>query len=368
MGRSRSGYSTYRGRRTFTDVLKIIAGILLLLVVLLVAAMWFGQRYLVQQPDGTVRLELPFFQRDPPAGPQVPDDSDTPDGSSSAAPDGSAQPPDGSGDVTPETPEKNMTAIQLPLSAVLDGSAAQRLEQAGADALVLEVKGEDGKLIWHSPENFATFGDINGPEEVNGQLLQWNQGDVYTVARVCCFRDNTLPYQRNAAALRSPKGNWRDEKGLRWLNPGSEDVVDYLSGLCGELAALGFDEILLDCCTYPVEGKLKNVASAGLGDSQTIRDFLDRMEAAAAPHGAVVSVQLKSGILTGELPGSGLTAERLEAGSGRIWLDGGGMVSDPEGLLTGAGISNASGRFVEVTAQLREGVAWPQAVLNTDAP
>lgn len=56
---------------------------------------------------------------------------------------------------------------------------------------------------------------------------------MYTIARVCAFRDNTLPYQDNRVALKAGYGNWRDEEKLRWLDPDSETARAYIVGLCG---------------------------------------------------------------------------------------------------------------------------------------
>ena len=59
MRRSHRVYSGYRGRRTSTDVLRILAVVLGVLVVLAAAALFYVQNYLVYTDDG-VRVELPF--------------------------------------------------------------------------------------------------------------------------------------------------------------------------------------------------------------------------------------------------------------------------------------------------------------------
>ena len=59
MGRSRYGYSGYRGRRTIHDILKVIAIVLAVAVVLMVAVLLWGQQFLVFTDQG-VRLNLPF--------------------------------------------------------------------------------------------------------------------------------------------------------------------------------------------------------------------------------------------------------------------------------------------------------------------
>jgi hypothetical protein len=60
MGSSNRDVGGYRGRRTVTDVLKMIAIILVVLVVLAVAGVVYLQRYMVYTDEG-VKLELPPF-------------------------------------------------------------------------------------------------------------------------------------------------------------------------------------------------------------------------------------------------------------------------------------------------------------------
>ena len=60
MGRSNRDVGGYRGRRTVTDILKLIAIVLGVLVVLAVAGLLYLQRYVVYTDEG-VKLELPPF-------------------------------------------------------------------------------------------------------------------------------------------------------------------------------------------------------------------------------------------------------------------------------------------------------------------
>ena len=220
MGRRNGGYGGYRGRRTFHDILKWVAAILAVLVVILAGVLVFGQRYLVFRDQG-VRLELPFLhQKDgQQSGPGDVSLEVRPQGDRSGG-DQSAQEPGAD-----ET--KSLRAAELPLSAVQDGTALSQLEQAGADALILEMKDSQGSLAWQSGESLAAMVTTGG-EAVNAALEEWNRGDVYTIARVCAFRDNTLPYQDNRVALKAGYGNWRDEEKLRWLDPECGRISRYL--------------------------------------------------------------------------------------------------------------------------------------------
>lgn len=358
MRRSQRGYSSYRGRRTLTDVLKIVAAVLGVLVVVLLVAVWIGGK------DG-LPLKLPDVsqqdggQSDASAGGQE-------DGQSGGAGSESGQEePDTSQPEQPEEPEQEsvMTALELPVSAILDGTAAAQLEQAGANALVLTMKDEEGMLAWNSQQALAQSYGVNaGDETVQQQLQAWNQGEVYTVARVCCFRDNTIPYHRNDLAMRASYGNWRDEKGLRWLNPASEGAREYLAGLCGELAAMGFDEILLECAGFPTAGSVDRITSGAGEQAQAVSAFVELVEEAAAPYGTKISLRVEAGTLTGELPECGITAALLSELEGRIWMVS-GTEPAPQALLTQAGVTGGEERLVELVPQLEQDATVPQAKL-----
>ena len=57
----RNSYDSYHGRNRFATFLKILIAILLVFLVVVLAALFFLEPYIVYSADG-VRLELPFFQ------------------------------------------------------------------------------------------------------------------------------------------------------------------------------------------------------------------------------------------------------------------------------------------------------------------
>lgn len=346
MGRRGGGYSSYRGRRTFTDVLKVTAVVLGVLVLLLLAALWLLGR----------------GREDPGDAPAQSDQSDFSQPDASQA---DPAPPDASGEGTgdssqqeqPQT-EEAMRALELPVSAVTDGTAAALLEQAGANALVLTMKDTEGRLAWSTGQEPAASLGLGAGAGINEQLRAWNQGEIYTAAVVCCFRDNSLPYHRNDLAMRAGYGNWRDELGLRWLNPASEGARDYLARLCGELAELGFDEIVLECPAFPTAGNVALMLTQGVDRAQAVSDFLARVRAAVEPYGTVISLRLDSGVLAGD---SGLSVEEL--GQSRIWMEAGSGESDPAALLAQAGVTLGAEGLVEVVAAF-DGRETAQALLS----
>lgn len=365
MGRANKDVGGYRGRRTATDILKLIAIILGVLVVLAVAGMLYLQKYMVYTDEG-VKLELPpFLQVLRGERP-----SEKPGGSASLPDPGSVSvvvQPDGSTS-EPQQPERTASfALALPVSDVVGGTAAAKLEEAGADELILEVKSQDGKLAWLSGQAAAERSRVNGSQEATDAIRQWNQGDVYTIARVCCFRDDSAPYYNNAMALRQGNGNWRDELGLRWLSPANDRSQAYIAGLCGELAGLGFDEIVLEHFAFPTQGKVDRINRGESYDpaqlTAEMEDLLSQIQRAVEPYGTKISLRVGRDTLTGAETLSGVTPQLLEQYAARIWVEDDGLTPAPQDLLESAGITGGTDRLVSVTSVYAEDGPVAQAVL-----
>lgn len=351
MRRSNRGYDSYRGRRTATDVLKYIAIFLAVVVVLALGILLWAQEYIVYTDDG---WHIQLFQEEPAAG--LPDPGSV---SYTELP---------KEELPQEVEETPMRALQLPVEAVVNGSAQAQLEEAGADALVLEMKDQEGNLAWHTQQEIADLARVNGDESINQALEQWLQGDVYTVALVCCYRDNSVPYHQNGLALRGYGGNWRDELGLRWLSPAVEGAREYVAALCGELAALGFDEIVLECAGFPIRGDLSGIDRGPAYDPEqltaAVEQSLEQIAQATEGYGAAVSLRVDWDTLEGGETSSGFTSQLLEEYSHRLWIE-----EDDAGTVSGRfpeqfGLSGGEKRMVMIRAALSEGNDTAQAVLR----
>ena len=352
MRRSHSGVGGYRGRRTAGDILKWIAIVLAVLVGLVLAGLVFGQRY-IHYTDSGIRVELPFGEQDrKPKKPVIDPDKlnvgEITDGEEDASQ------PEEKPDTPPAPAEEKTAALELPLSAILDGTAEEKLKAAGANTLVVEMKDREGRLNWVSAQPDALNSGVNSTVAgINEQLKQFNAGGVKTVARMTCFADNTAPYYKMAMGLRSGGGNWRGNDGGRWLDPLSDMAQGYLVGLIGELGELGFDEILLEypACPTDREGNLASADFSGSDFEEKIsgpQGFLSKAKAAAEAAGSRISVRTQPGVVTGELAGGGLTAQGLEQYVWRLWLPGGAQD------MTGAGFTGGTDRVVEILPALEQ--------------
>lgn len=333
MSRSNRDVGGYRGRKTVTDILRMIAIALAVVVVLVLAGVVYLQRYMVYTDDG-VRLDLPpflqMFRQEKPKEPggsaSLPDPSDV----SLIENPVTVQP-----EPEPE-PEPPGFALSLTVDEVVNGTATARLEESGAEAVILEVKDQMGQLSWPSEQTIASWSHVNGRQEVADALKRWNEGEVYTIARVHCFRDDTVPYYNNRLALRwaGTEWNWRDELSLRWTSPAREEIRAYNAALCAEVAALGFDEIVLEEFYFPVTGKLENIRRTDAYDpsqfTPQLEDFLTRVREAVEPYGTKVSLRITGGILGEGSASSGVTPGMLDQFGDRIWGDKESLSALPE--------------------------------------
>ena len=345
--RSQFDYHSYRGRTTVTDWLKRIALVLAVLVVILVAVLFFGQGSISYTDEG-LRIHWPFSQQ---TEPQTPDPGNVTviEGDPAALPDASQE-----GETTPpEEPQEDASSIlSVSLSSLLDGSAAQLAQEAGADGVVVTMKDDQGALGWQSQQALASA------------LLE---GVDSGTANLSCFRDEALGSNMDYTLRTSSDYRWRDSGDLHWTTPSNEAVRSYLIGLMTELAQMGFDEIVLDHFGYPTQadGTLGNLGQsednypAGALDG-VITDFLAQAAQALEPYGTKLSLHASADVLTGTDGSAGLTPAALNASVDRVWASG--TRSDVLAALEGAGVENAADRLVSLVDQLDPAAADAQAV------
>lgn len=319
-----SKYSSYRGRSPWKSFFKALAVIVVILVVLAGAAALYVQQYLVVSSDG-VRLDLPFFQQETPAPEGTPSApvSDAPIVIVTPTPELTPEP-----DLQPgqDTETWAFVPVVFPAEGLYNGDEAKaQITAAGGDCALFNMKDDKGVLN-HASSALARY--TNQPlagDGANASILTLNDTeDLYTVARVSCFRDDYLFYYDKSYPLYANSGDrWIDSDRIHWLAPTCFDVRAYLTEVCVELAELGFDEILLDHAGYPTRGNLhyikKGDAYNSAQFSSVIDNFYAQVSSALSDYDIVLSVVTTQEALTGQDTLSGQTPENL-ARFDRIWL------------------------------------------------
>ncbi|MDR2402280.1 MAG: putative glycoside hydrolase [Cytophagales bacterium] len=115
----------------------------------------------------------------------------------------------------------------------------ERLSKKGINAIVIDVKNDEGKI----------FLDLlnNGGEKISKFVKELKEKNFYTIARIVAFKDKKKVSENKSWAIYNEDGSlYVDKEKMSWLNPYNEEVQEYLINL-GKLAIqFGFDEVQYD--------------------------------------------------------------------------------------------------------------------------
>ena len=338
----RNGYGGYRGRRTGREALKYVIIGLIVLIGVLAAILFFGEEEpeQEQQPEQSQQVQEPEVNPEP-------------------EPESEPEP-----EPEPEVEPFVMQAMEVTMSQVAENNWRQGLEEAGGNAVVVNMKPDDGTLNWEQGKSIDEGG-------VNAALWRMNSTGYYTVARISCFRDesaaNTYEY-----CIHSNSGyRWKDFGGIHWVSPANLAVQDRLIEQAVDLARLGFSEILLDNCCYPPNGsgEMGWIKRSEVYDPEhmdvVIGSFLERMREALEPWAVKVSVRTNAEVVADpEVSKTGLSGGVLDAYADRIWMSGEETDAPLAELLSNAGVREVGERLVTETTVLTPENRWKQAVLT----
>ena len=345
------GYHEYRGRsRNGGGARAVLLFIIALLAVLLAAGVAFMavMREYIEYTDQGVKINWPWLGDGASAPPEFSDPVVivTDDVVVTVEPTPAPTP------TPPPVPQyEPIAAVTVTAAQLRDGSAAQRAANAGGNALVVEMKGANGKLAWQSQAGLAATLGANAADNKTAEAVRAlaQDGGLYLVARVQCFKDPRMANGRIGTLMTRGGNIWYDRTGICWSSPASAQAADYLSALCLELADMGFDEILLERAGYPNFGEVYVLATgANRPEDLTVpvSAFLERISGELAERGVCLSVSTDETLLPGNPVNSGLTADVLAQHAGRVWLSGSAGAQQYTDLLTAAGMEDLDTRLV----------------------
>lgn len=194
---------------------------------------------------------------------------------------------------------ESTVALYLP-EKVLRNSASltsflDNAKKIGANAVVIDVKKEDGMLLYKSQMESANKvgSSANGIDDFNAVIKTIHDSNIKVIAKIYCFKDTTAPYRLSKNSYvhyNNTESPWIDNSvdkgGKRWLNPYSEEAQNYLLDVIGETAVAGVDEIILDGVQFPSGYGLSYATYPGEKESgktrnQIIKSFISQALRAA---------------------------------------------------------------------------------------
>ncbi len=246
----------YRGRRKFRVPLTIALFVLAFLIIGTVAMFYILQQFLVYDQTG-VSLQLPFMRSGTADTEVIAEDTPAP----------TFEPVDvtvvyedpeftdvdlgGWEDLAP-TKARYITFSEATNASKL-ASAVSQAETSVYTGLVLELKNRDGSLAWASQSEMAMGYGTNGSMDYTDTVAELHEHGLTAAAQISCCADKLLATRNWPVALQTSGGkSYQDGNGVYWLDPYNRTVRAYIIELMGELAAMGFDEIILADLYHPV--------------------------------------------------------------------------------------------------------------------
>ncbi len=181
------------------------------------------------------------------------------------------------------------------------GRVVDLLERTELNAVVIDVKGDRGWIIYPTRVEQALAAGAQGPatlRDFDGMMADLKARGVYTIARIVTFKDNRLATARpDLAVLDTRTGKpWTDRENLAWVDPFREEVWAYNIAIAKEAIDRGFDEVQFDYVRFPTDGKLQAAKYAKPVSKETrlptIAAFLERARKELGARGAYVAADL----------------------------------------------------------------------------
>ena len=140
------------------------------------------------------------------------------------------------------------------------------LDETELNAMVIDVKDDCGNITYNMDLNSVQElgNSVSYIRDMEGLLAELKEHEIYTIARIVCFKDDCLAKGRPELALKTSDGTYvTDANGIRWVNPYSQEVWAYLTEIAQEALDIGFDEVQFDYVRFPV-GSVANAAEYGV--------------------------------------------------------------------------------------------------------
>lgn len=175
------------------------------------------------------------------------------------------------------------------------------------NTVVIDIKDYSGHVAFDTDSELIN--EIGSEQiwikDMKGLIEKFHREGIYVIARVVVFEDNFLPQKEPYLALKTRGGYlWRDNRGLSWLDPASQDVWDYIVEISKQAVEVGFDEINLDYVRFPTDGDISAIIypfwDYKTPKKEILRRFFEYYSERIKPLGVFISADLFGLTLTSE--------------------------------------------------------------------
>lgn len=187
-------------------------------------------------------------------------------------------------------------------------SLLELADDTGVNAFVVDTKAEGGTVFHDTDVALAhEIGAVQSFYNLDKIIQDMDDHGLYKITRIVTFQDNFLAKARPEIAARDVETGepWRNNNGIRWLDPTDRESWDYPLDLAEEACRRGFDEIQFDYIRFPSDGPISRLefdeltGGEGYYDKETqefrvatISSFLEEAHSRLNPMGCAVAADI----------------------------------------------------------------------------
>ena len=137
------------------------------------------------------------------------------------------------------------------------------VKKSEINSIVIDVKDYSGIVAFDTQSEIV---DKVGSEEIRITDLKefiktLHDNNIYTIARITVFQDPIYAKYNPSVAVHTKSGaNWKDRKGLMYIDPSAEEFWKYIIEVAKESEKIGFDELNFDYIRFPSDGNMRDIA------------------------------------------------------------------------------------------------------------
>ncbi len=174
------------------------------------------------------------------------------------------------------------------------------IETTELNSVVIDIKDYTGKLSF-TPEDQSlknSVSDACGARDMKEFINKLHEKNIYVIGRITVFQDpyyTGLHPELAVKKLSAKESNWKDHKGLSFIDVSAEPFWDYIVRISKASYEIGFDELNFDYIRFPSDGNMKDVYyawGAGIPKSEALERFYIYLYDQLKPTGVVMSVDL----------------------------------------------------------------------------
>ena len=160
----------------------------------------------------------------------------------------------------------------------------QLVSDTEINSIILDIKDYSGTISF-SPENEAWLPAWQnarcGARDMRELVETMHEQNIYVIGRMTVFQDpfEAERSQHLAVKKRDGQTNWKDGKGLSFIDVAAQEYWDHMVDLAIDSYNLGFDELNFDYVRYPSDGNMQDISFPHTAGSKWPNDKQANLEA-----------------------------------------------------------------------------------------